>query len=370
MTTRRGISPSPTRVEPLAKRRRFACASRSASSAGVRAARKPVRCATAPPADRPETTPPIPRPRQPTHRRQRIKYTGVRKQRAPYRQGQLQSPPDSRRAVSGRLSVRPEKGRRIAAVLFTDLVGSTNLLSRLGETAYDDVRRAHFTALRRAIDESRGEEVKGLGDGLLAVFESAADALDCAIAIQQSVDLDARSATPLSVRVGVALGDVTFEERDVYGTAVVEAARLVAVATGGQILATALVRAAAGGRSGATFADLGALELRGLPEPVATCEVRWARLPTPELPLPSLLRHQGRIFVGREEEMRHLTRCWEEASGGALRTVLIAGEPGVGKTRLAAEIASRAHSRGATVLGGRCDEDMGVPYQPFVEALR
>ena len=266
--------------------------------------------------------------------------------------------------------MRPEKGRRIAAVLFTDLVGSTNLLSRLGETAYDDVRRAHFTALRRAIDESRGEEVKGLGDGLLAVFESAADALDCAIAIQQSVDLDARSATPLSVRVGVALGDVTFEERDVYGTAVVEAARLVAVATGGQILATALVRAAAGGRSGATFADLGALELRGLPEPVATCEVRWARLPTPELPLPSLLRHQGRIFVGREEEMRHLTRCWEEASGGALRTVLIAGEPGVGKTRLAAEIASRAHSRGATVLGGRCDEDMGVPYQPFVEALR
>jgi class 3 adenylate cyclase len=266
--------------------------------------------------------------------------------------------------------VKPDRSQRIAAVLFTDLVGSTELLSRLGEAAYDEVRRAHFGALRRAFEEWGGEEVKGLGDGLLAVFGSAAAALDCAIVIQQAVELDARSATPLAVRVGIALGDVTFEEGDVYGTAVVEAARLVAVATGGQILATALVRAAAGGRCRATFDDLGTLELRGLPEPVPTCKVRWAPLPGPSFPLPSLLRHQGRIFVGRDDEMRALTRCWEESAGGALRTVLIAGEPGVGKTRLAAEIASRVHSHGATVLAGRCDEDMGVPYQPFVEALR
>src|SRR5205823_12026956 len=55
---------------------------------------------------------------------------------------------------------------------------------------------------------------------------------------------------------------------------------------------------------------------------------------------------------------------------GGLRVALVAGEPGVGKTRLAAELAGRVHDEGAAVLAGRCDEDLGVPYQPFVEALR
>src|SRR5205823_10680953 len=65
--------------------------------------------------------------------------------------------------------------------------------------------------------------------------------------------------------------------------------------------------------------------------------------------------------------LRHL---WKEASTGERRAVLVAGEPGVGKTRLSAELAWRLHDEGATVLAGRCDEDLGVPFQPFVEALR
>ncbi|HKC78154.1 MAG TPA: adenylate/guanylate cyclase domain-containing protein, partial [Gaiellaceae bacterium] len=109
------------------------------------------------------------------------------------------------------------------AVLFTDLVGSTELASRLGEAAYDDVRRNHFAALRRAVDEAGGQQVKGTGDGILAVFGSAVAAIDCSVAMQQAVDLGAREAVPLEVRVGVALGDVCFEDGDVYGTAVVEA---------------------------------------------------------------------------------------------------------------------------------------------------
>jgi class 3 adenylate cyclase len=65
-------------------------------------------------------------------------------------------------------------------VLFTDLVGSTELLSRLGETAFDELRRAHFSALRKAIDRHGGEEIKTLGDGILAVFSSAAEAVNIA----------------------------------------------------------------------------------------------------------------------------------------------------------------------------------------------
>jgi tetratricopeptide (TPR) repeat protein len=116
--------------------------------------------------------------------------------------------------------------------------------------------------------------------------------------------------------------------------------------------------------------DCGFLELKGLPDPVSVCEVAWEPLPVSSVPLPALPTEVGRIFVGREEELGRLKRSWKEAADGALRVVLLAGEPGVGKTRLAAELAGAVHTAGATVLAGRCDEDMGVPYQPFVEALR
>src|SRR5205823_243779 len=243
-------------------------------------------------------------------------------------------------------------------------------MTRLGQSAFDDVRRAHFAALRKTIRRTGGEEVKTLGDGVLAIFRSAADAVACAVAMQQAVQRQVIAAqAPLAIRIGVGLGDVRFEEGDVFGTPVVEAARLVDVARPGQILATAVVRLVAGGRAGVRFADVGPLRLKGLPEPVPTCEVAWEALPPP-LPLPALLTDMGPVFVAREAEMGRLERLWEEASADDLWLALLAGEPGVGKTRLAAELAGRVHDLGGTVLAGRCDEDLGVPYQPFVEALR
>jgi class 3 adenylate cyclase/tetratricopeptide (TPR) repeat protein len=258
-----------------------------------------------------------------------------------------------------------------ATVLFTDLVSSTELLSRLGEAAFDGLRRAHFAALREAITTARGTEVKTTGDGLLATFPSAADAIGCAVRMQQAVEVHRRTVViPLAIRVGLALGDVCFEDGDVFGTPVVEAARLVAAAGVGQILATAVVRLVAGGRCAANFTDLGPFQLKGLPEPVPVCEVAWEPLEGTSLPLPALLTDMGRIFVGRDGAVARLGQLWEEAAAGARGAVLVAGEPGVGKTRLVAELAGAVHAEGATVLAGRCDEDMGVPYQPFVEALR
>ncbi|MCA1841759.1 MAG: AAA family ATPase, partial [Actinobacteria bacterium] len=91
---------------------------------------------------------------------------------------------------------------------------------------------------------------------------------------------------------------------------------------------------------------------------------------TAPLPLPGLLTDMGRIFVGRDEELKRLEEIWERSATGRVGVTLLSGEPGIGKTRLAGELATRVHAAGAVVLAGRCDENLGVPYQPFVEALR
>src|SRR5919199_1765189 len=74
----------------------------------------------------------------------------------------------------------------LVTMLFTDVVGSTELLSLLGDRA-DDVRRSLFDAMRTAVTASQGEEVKNLGDGLMVAFKSAADAVSCAVQMQQAV---------------------------------------------------------------------------------------------------------------------------------------------------------------------------------------
>ena len=263
--------------------------------------------------------------------------------------------------------------RSTAIVLFTDLVGSTELRSRLGEEAAEVVRRRHDGLVAGAIEANRGRLVKNLGDGFMATFTGASDAIAAAAGIQQALDRHNRSgagAAPLELRIGISAGDVTFEEADCFGTPVIEAARLCATAAGGQILVSDIVRALAGSGGGHDLRPVGALELKGLPIPVSASEVIWESLPQSSVPLPDLLTDVGRIFVGREAPLEQLEQLWKEAAAGDRRVALLAGEPGVGKTRLAAELSARAHDGGGIVLAGRCDEDLGVPYQPFVEALR
>ena len=120
-------------------------------------------------------------------------------------------------------------------VVFTDLVGSTELASRLGHDAYEGLRHEHFTALRTAVTAQNGTEVKTTGDGLMLRFDSAANAVACAIAMQQATDGAVRRAHrhPLQIRVGVSSGEATHEDRDLFGPPVVEASRLCAAAAAG-----------------------------------------------------------------------------------------------------------------------------------------
>jgi class 3 adenylate cyclase len=259
-------------------------------------------------------------------------------------------------------------------VLMTDLVGSTALADRLGPAAAERVRAEHFGLLRGALRRTGGREVKNLGDGLMVVFAGASPALACAVEMQRAVAARNRTAAAdeqLGVRVGVSLGEATVEDGDYFGEPVVLAARLCAQADGGQVLLSDLVRLIGGDRGEHELRALGALELRGLSEPVHAFELRWAPAARSAQALPERLRELPATgYVGRVAERAQLEELWDVARGGALRLVLLGGEAGVGKTRLATHLALHAHGAGATVLYGRCDEDLGVPYQPWAQALR
>lgn len=262
-------------------------------------------------------------------------------------------------------------------VLFTDLVGSTEMASGLAPDAADRLRREHFACLRRQVASSGGVEVKNLGDGLMIVFTTASAGLACAVAMQQAVDRDNRLGEPsLGLRIGIASGEATREGDDYFGDPVIEAARLCAHASGGQIVASDLVRATAGRRSPHSFAPLGELQLKGLPEPTLACEVVWEPAGADGdggdvVPLPSRLARQPTIgLIGRSDEITILADAFKRAGGGAGReVVLVSAEAGMGKTTLAAAAAGTAHAARACVLLGRCEEDLGAPYGPFVEAL-
>jgi class 3 adenylate cyclase len=261
-----------------------------------------------------------------------------------------------------------------ATILVSDLVGSTELRVRLGEEEADRLRRVHDALLATAVEGNNGRVVKGLGDGVLAMFESAADAVSAGVAIQQAAFGHARTDPDraLDIRIGISAGDISVEDGDCFGTPVVEASRLCAVANGGQILVADLVRLLARGRGGHVFVASGDRELKGLPEPVAVAVVDWQPPDVPEavVPFPPQLVAPAQLpFAGRHRELEALTQAWKQASVGERRLVFLAGEPGIGKTRLASELARAAHESGAAVLYGRCDEGMGVPFQPFVEAL-
>jgi len=257
------------------------------------------------------------------------------------------------------------------SVLITDLVDSTAIAHRVGPAAAEELRLEHFALLRGALERSRGREVKNLGDGLMVVFANASHALSCAVEMQQAVEArNRRCEEHLHVRIGISFGEATIDDSDYFGAPVVEASRLCAHAQGGQIVLSALVRHVAGARAAHTFLALGGLELKGIADPVQAFELQWEPILAAGIALPERLRQLPATgFVGRVAERDRLTQLWREACEGSLRLALIGGEAGVGKTWLSMQLALQAHGEGATVLYGRCEEDLGVPYQAWTEAL-
>ena len=168
---------------------------------------------------------------------------------------------------------------RTATVMFTDLVASTARSVRVGPGQAEELRRDHYGLIRRVVTEHGGAEVKTLGDGVMATFDSVTRAVDAAVGLQQAVQFEHRANpdTP-ELRVGLSVGEVTEDGTDVHGPCVIEAARVCAGARGHQVLCTAVVRSLAQGHSPHVFRSLGQRDLKGLPDTIAIEEVVWVPL--------------------------------------------------------------------------------------------
>jgi class 3 adenylate cyclase len=172
----------------------------------------------------------------------------------------------------------------LRTILFTDLVGHTEMMQRLGDEKGREVLREYERMTREVLKAHGGTEVKTMGDGFLASFGSVTKAVECAVALQKAfdehntgVDQGAASSAPteaLSVRVGLNAGEPIEEDGDLFGSTVILAARIAAAAQGGEVLASMAVRELCAGK-GFAFADRGEQAMRGFEDPVRVFEVSW-----------------------------------------------------------------------------------------------
>jgi predicted ATPase len=214
--------------------------------------------------------------------------------------------------------------------LFTDIEGST----RRWETDADLMRKAlalHDEVLRSAIEGHGGYLFKHTGDGVCAAFASPRSAVDAAVTAQRALGLP--------VRMGMATGEAELRGADYFGTVLNRAARVMAAGHGGQIL---LAESTAVLISGIDLVDLGPRRLRDLPTPVQVFQVQAPGLRTNFPPLRAVdvtsgnLRPATTSLIGRESEVGEV-----QAAVKAHRLVTLTGVGGVGKTRLAIEVAAR-----------------------------
>ncbi len=151
--------------------------------------------------------------------------------------------------------------RVLAAVLFTDIVSSTQRSVEMGDRAWSEVLDTFERISRRLIERYRGRLVKTTGDGALATFDGPARAISCALAMREELRL-----VGVPIRAGLHVGEIEMRGDDVSGTAVNVAARVLGVAADGEVWASRTVKDLVAG-SDLMFDDRGTHDLKGLPEP-------------------------------------------------------------------------------------------------------
>ena len=220
----------------------------------------------------------------------------------------------------------------VVTFLFTDVEGST----RRWENDADGMRIAlatHDEVVRSSIEAHGGFMFKHTGDGVCAVFASPRSAVDAAVAAQRVLELP--------VRMGLATGEAELRDGDYFGTVLNRAARVMSAGHGGQVL---LDGTTAGLCSSIDLMALGPRRLRDIAKPVEMFQVLAVGLPSEFPPLATLdatpgnLRPPTTSFIGREAELAEVQEALT-----AHRLVTLTGVGGVGKTRLALEVAERLH---------------------------
>jgi class 3 adenylate cyclase len=170
----------------------------------------------------------------------------------------------------------PYEAPALRAIVFTDLSGSVEQTSRLGDAGHLEVLRAHNQIVRRELEAHGGREVKHTGDGIMAAFNSVASAVSFAIAAQRAFrEHNETNAVALEVKIGISAGEpVTDGDDDLFGASVQLAARLCAAAQPAEIVASLAVRELCVGKQ-FRFEDHGPVQLKGLPEPANVYRVSW-----------------------------------------------------------------------------------------------
>lgn len=231
--------------------------------------------------------------------------------------------------------------RRMITLLFTDVEGSTRMLEGLGES-YGEVVREHDRTMREAIAVLGGREVHVAGDSFFVVFDGVSNAVECAVRVQRGL---AAAQWPEGgrprVRMGIHTGEPTPADGDFVGMDVHRAARVMAVAYGGQVLLSGAAARAVG--SDAQLLDLGYHRLKDLAEPEHLFQLvadglecqfpRLRSLNRSNLPTPT-----GEL-IGRGREIE---RALALLGRGDVRVLTLLGPGGAGKTRLAIEVAAEA----------------------------
>jgi predicted ATPase/class 3 adenylate cyclase len=236
----------------------------------------------------------------------------------------------------------------VVTFCFTDIQASTPLLARLGSDVYQDLLETHRGLIRQASGSHDGVEVMTEGDGMFFAFSSAREAVvACCEAQRALVQHPWPPERAIQVRIGLHTGEgAVTSDREYVGLAIHHAARVMAAAHGGQVLASGDVLADLTDLDEIEFRDLGDFALRGFEGPTRLHQLCHPELPSdfPPPRAPSAGVHnlgaQRSSFVGRENELARLSELLERAS-----LVTIVGPGGIGKTRLAAEAGLRAVGR-------------------------
>jgi class 3 adenylate cyclase/tetratricopeptide (TPR) repeat protein len=288
-----------------------------------------------------------------------------------------------------------ERRRRVSEIrtfLFVDVRGYSRFTVEHGDEAAARLV-AKFAALAQEGVAARGGEVIELrGDEALAVFSSVRQALRAAVELQgrfvrESV---AEPSLPLAVGIGLDAGEAVPVEGGYRGAALNLAARLCSLAGPGEVLASDGVVHLAQKIDGLAYAERGLVQLKGFAEPVKVIQIvpEADHGDVPEgvvasdeaaagiqveqrLPIGGFLGSlPSGALVARDQELGQILTAVDAVVGGAGRLVLLAGEPGAGKTRLAQEVTLTARNRGFLMATGICYEQrQAVPYYPFLDVV-
>lgn len=266
--------------------------------------------------------------------------------------------------------------------LFADLRDFTGFVERRGDRAAAELVAAYRKIIRSQIEKAAGAEIKVEGDAMFLVFASAREAIRCAAAILADASSYHRGDADFAMRIGIGIhaGEPVAQDGDFIGGAVNVAARIAAAAGAGQLLISDLVRGLVRTEPPYPWRDLGSVLLKGLTEPIHLFEVLWNGEPQPDsaalveasmLPRPALPRIPTGAgpMVDREAERNALEARVAALARGQGGTVLLAGEAGIGKSRLLRE--TFFTGAGAPILYGACGlSEAPPPYEPFNAMLR